>query len=176
MKKQLVKAVVKQSNLQVLARQIGDKMSKNSPTILTGLGVAGIISTTIMAVKATPKALTLIDDEYYNRYDASGTSLDFAQYVTDVDNNLTKKEILKLTWKEYIPTAVMGTVTVACFLGANNINLRRNAALASVYSITEATLKEYQAKVVDTIGAPKEQKIKDEINQDNINRNPVSKK
>ena len=36
---------------------------KHSPEILTGVGIAGMITTTVLAVKATPKALRLIDDK-----------------------------------------------------------------------------------------------------------------
>ena len=69
----------------------------------------------------------------------------------------------------------MGSLTVACIIGANSINLRRNAALATVYSLTEATLKEYQSKVVSTIGEVKEKAIKDEIAKDKIEKNKPKK-
>ena len=35
----------------------------HTPEILTGLGTAGMIFTTVLAVKATPKALKLIDEK-----------------------------------------------------------------------------------------------------------------
>ena len=41
------------------------KAEKNSPAILTGLGIAGGITTTVLAVKATPKALKLIEESKY---------------------------------------------------------------------------------------------------------------
>lgn len=136
-------------------------LTKNSPTILTGVSVAGLISTTILAVKATPKALAIIEIE------------NDARRLSGLGNSyLTKSEIVKATWKCYIPTAIMGGATIACIVGGNNVNLRRNAALASMYSLTEASLKEYQAKVVEVIGEGKATKIKDEIKQDRINRNP----
>ena len=34
---------------------------KHSPEILTGIGIAGMITTTVLAVKATPKALEEIE-------------------------------------------------------------------------------------------------------------------
>lgn len=68
----------------------------------------------------------------------------------------------------------MGVVTIACIIGANSINLKRNAALVSLYSLSEAALKEYQAKVIETLGKQKERKIKDDIAKDRIVKNPVS--
>ena len=38
-------------------------MSKHSPEILTGLGIAGMITTTILAVRATPKAIKKIEEK-----------------------------------------------------------------------------------------------------------------
>ena len=129
----------------------------NSPIILTGLGVAGLVGTTVMAVQATPKAIQAI-----NRADA------------DKERDLTNKEKALVVWKYYIPTAAMGLLTVTCIVGANRISLRRNAALASVYSLTETALREYQSKVVETIGTTKEQKIRDDISQDRLNAHPIS--
>jgi hypothetical protein len=135
----------------------GNSLRINSPTILTGLGVAGLITTVVLAVKATPKALLLLkeSDEYLG-------------YKTTSDPVTT----IKVAWRPYAPAIIMGGVTVGCMIGANTINLRRNAALASIYSLTEATLREYQSKVVETIGEKKEKKIKDDIAKDRIDKNP----
>lgn len=131
-------------------------LSKNSPTILTGFAVAGLISTVVIAVRATPAAMTSINEAEWGKGEV----------------RLTKKELVQYTWKIYIPSALMGAATIGCIIGANQIGMRRNAALAGLYSLTESTLKEYQQKVVDTIGEKKEQKIQDEIAQDRITNNP----
>jgi hypothetical protein len=147
-------------------QKIGDTIAQNSPTILTGLSVAGLISTVIMAVRTTPKAIRIIDVAKTGRYLT-------AQEKNESPDDLTKLDIIKLTWKCYIPVMIMGGVTIGCIIGANSINLRRNAALASAYSLSETVLKEYQSKVVETIGENKERKIKDEIAKDKIIKNPV---
>lgn len=139
---------------------IGAALNKNSPTILTGCAVAGLVGTTVMAVSATPTAMRLVMCEE-NLRAKEGTSLD-----------LTKVEIIKLTWKCYIPTVLMGGATIACIVGANAIGMKRNAALASLYSLTEKSLKEYQGKVIETIGEKKEKKIQDEIAKDQLIKNP----
>ena len=131
------------------------------------MGVFGLVTTTVMAIEATPKALELLEaekDRIYKDWDGPREEI-----------VLSNKTILDLTYKCYIPTAVMGSLTVACIIGANSINLRRNAALATVYSLTEATLKEYQSKVVSTIGEVKEKAIKDEIAKDKIEKNKPKK-
>jgi hypothetical protein len=151
------------TRIRKTAQVILDGARRNSPTILTGFGVAGLIATVILAVKATPKALYLIDKKE-------------REFMKDVEGGrpITKREAIQETWACYVPTAIMGGLTIVCIVGANSINLRRNAALMSVYSLAEATLKEYQAKVIETIGEKKEQQIKDNIAQDKLDKHPLS--
>jgi len=132
--------------------------TKNSPTILTGLAVAGLVSTVISAINATPKALNLLEAERGESHN-------------DADE-LTKLDVIRITWKCYIPATAIGITTILCIIGANSINLRRTAALASVYSITETAFKEYRSKVVQTIGKSKELAVRDEITSDRIKKNP----
>lgn len=132
-------------------------MRKHSPEILIGLGISGSIATTVMAVKATPKALQLIEEK---------------KEEMDTDE-LTKTEIVKAAWKPYIPATIIGVLSISCILGASNVNARRNAALATVYTVAETSLKEYKDKVVETIGTAKEQEIRDSIAKDRIDKNPV---
>lgn len=143
-----------------ILRNLTKFLSKESPNILTGIGITGVITTTILAVKATPKALYLIDLANVEREDFSY-------------RHLTNIEIAKLTWKCYIPTILTGTATIACILGANTIHLRRNAALGALYAITEASMREYQEKVIEMIGKGKEEKLRDDIAQDHLNKDPV---
>jgi len=149
-------------------KQFSRAINRNSPTILTALGVAGLVSTVILAIKATPKALEIIEmEEKYRLCEMQDP--DYAKPIDIVDT-------IKLTWKCYIPTAAMGLSTIVCMVGANSIHLRRNAALASLFTITETALKEYQAKVVEQIGEKKEEKIRGEIAQDKLDANPVNEK
>ena len=143
-----------------IVKNLGGVISKNSPTILTGLAVAGLLTTTILAVRATPKATELIKADSRKQHDGDPYAY-------------TKKEAFLSSWTCYVPTAISGAITIACIISANHISLRRNAALASLYSVTEVALKEYQAKVIETIGRNKEQRVRDDIAGDKIKNNPV---
>lgn len=153
------------NTIQKSLRSSARYLNKRSPTILTGLGVAGVISTAVLAVQATPKALYLIDEKKADIYpDATE------------DVYLTPIEILKATWKVYIPAVIMGGVTITAIITANNINLRRNAALAGLISITQTAMQEYQQKVIETIGEKKEELLRGEIAQDKLNDDPLTAK
>lgn len=135
---------------------------KHSPEILTGIGIAGMITTTVLAVKATPKALVLLEDAEFDKKDETG-------------EELTVPEKIKVCWKCYIPAAVTGIASVTCIIGASSVNAKRSAALATAYSISQTALNEYKEKVVETIGEKKEKDIRYKIAQDRADKKPVSK-
>ena len=126
----------------------------NSPEILTGLTCCGVVGTSIMSGQASVKA---------------------NEELKKAEEELTFKQKFLLTWKFYIPTTLMGGVTMVCAIGSNRISSNRVAAISSLYAIAEKGLKEYQDKVIETIGEKKEQTIKDGIAKDRIDRDPVSK-
>lgn len=153
-------------SIALLSKNATKMMSKNSPTILTVMGVGGLVGTTVMAVKATPKALSLIGENGPSKRFAGGLYLDSLE--------LTKVEIVKLCWKEYIPTVIMGSLSISCIVGANSVNLKRNAALVSLYSVASTNLKDYQGKVVELMGEKKHAKVLDEVAKKKIVDSPVS--
>ena len=53
------------------------------------------------------------------------------------------------------------------------MNRKRNAALAAAYTLTKSTLHDYSSKVVETIGEKKERSIRDSINKEKLDKNPV---
>jgi len=143
-------------------------VSKHSPEILTGIGIAGMIGTTILAVKATPKALKLIEEAEREKYEELHNHSD----VIDREP-LTVVETVKAAWKPYVPAAVTGVAAIGCLIGGNSIHARRNAALATAYQLSTTALKEYKAKVVETIGERKERVIHDKIAEDKIKEKPI---
>lgn len=144
-------------NFQAFFKDAGNRLKKHSPEILTGIGITGMITTTVLAVRATPKALMLIEER----------KLDLNT------EELKKTEIVKTVWPCYIPTLVTGTLSIACVIGASSVNIRRNAALAAAYALSDSTLKEYREKVIENIGEKKEIEVRDAIAKDRIEKNPV---
>lgn len=134
-------------------------VKKHSPEILTGLGVAGFVGSTILAVKATPKALAAIEAEKKRQ---------------EVDK-LTVKDTIKVAWKPYIPAAISGVTAAGCVIGANSIHLRRRAALATAYTLSETALREYKDAAVEALGEKKAEAIQDKIDKNNLEKHPISK-
>lgn len=138
-------------------------IGKHSPEILTGVGVTGMITTTVLAVKATPKALELIG----NRKEELG-------YPRDCEEHLTVMETIKVAWKPYLPAALLCVASASCIIGASTVNHKRNAALATAYALSEKTLLTYRDKVIETIGEKKEKELKEKIAQDEVKNKNTS--
>lgn len=124
-------------------------LKRNSSTILTCVGAAGVVVTTIMAVKATPKALSLLEDAKEEK-----------------GEELTKLEVVKTTAVVYIPTVISGVATIACIFGSNIISKHQQAALMSAYALIDNSYKEYKKKVDELYGEEAGKHVREEIAKD----------
>lgn len=131
-------------NIKTMAKSVWAGAKKHSPEILIGMGIAGAASSVIFAVKATPKAMILLEEK---------------RQELGVEK-LEAKEIIKTAAPVYIPTAVSFGVSVACIVGASSMNARRNAALTAAYTMSESALRTYRDKVLETMGEDKEREIR----------------
>ena len=132
-------------------------VKRNASTILSGLGVAGVIATTITAVKATPKALSLVK-----------------QAEEEKGEKLSKWEKVNVAGVAYIPTALLGTATIACILGANVISRRQQATLMSAYALLDRSYKDYKNKVNELYGEDAGKQIREGIAKDKYTGDKVS--
>lgn len=117
-------------------------LKRNGATILTGLAAVGVVTTTVMAVKATPKALELLEEAKQEK-----------------GEELTKLEKVQVAGPSYIPTAVVCASTLVCLFGANVLNKRQQAALISAYAFLDNSFKEYKAKLKELYGEEAHEEI-----------------
>lgn len=150
-------------NIAPFANRVRKVVMDNSPSILTGVAVAGVVSTAALASKASIGAHKNIEE------DKSTQVVLYGENIT-----VPVRYWVERNWKLYIPTVLVGGATIACIIGANSVNTRRNAALASLYSLTEVASREYKDKVVQLLGEKKEQTLRDELAQETVENNPVS--
>lgn len=112
------------------------KSLKNAaPTILTCLSAIGMVLTIVMAVKATPKAMELLETA-----------------AVEKDDELTKFEVIKTAAPAYISTALLGASTIFCILEANILNKKQQAAYISAYTMLDQTFKAYKSNVKTLYG------------------------
>ena len=149
------KVKMNKSSLLSMFKSVQRVVTKHSPEILTGIGIAGMVSTTVLAVKATPKAIKLKD-----------------KAVKEKGEQLTIKETVKTCWKPYVPAAITGISSIGCLIGGSAVSIRRNAALVSAYKLSENALSEYRDKVIETVGETQEKVIRESVAKDNVIKQP----
>lgn len=136
---------------------------KHSPEILHGLAIAGAITGAVLMVPSTIKALDLIEEEKQTRSEE-----DDDDHIEQVI--LTKKEIVKTTWKCYIPSALLLATSTACIIMGDKTTAKRTTALAAAYKLSEVALQDYKDAVVETIGEEKARIVKEKAAQKKVDR------
>ena len=126
------------------------KIRHASPSILTGLSIAGVVGTTVMAVRATPKALQLIKDK---------------KDELDTDH-LKPMEVAQTTWKCYIPSILIGVGTITCIIGIGCMDKRNQVSLMSAYAMLNESYKQYRKSAKIVYGENADDKIHAEMAKD----------
>lgn len=143
---------MKKIPLKKISKNIINYLGVHTPEILAGMGITGMVTSTILAVRATPAAI-----QHYN------------DYVSNPENEITAFGKIKAVWKDYIPSALLSVTSAACIIGSVSVSNRKNAALATAYKLSEAAFTDYKEKVIEKIGEKKEETIREEIARDKIN-------
>lgn len=130
-------------------------LKRNASTILTCIGAAGVIATSIAAVKATPKAEMLLREAEEEKGD-----------------KLTPLEMVQTAGPAYIPSLLIGASTIACIFGANVLNTRQQATLMSAYGLLDTSYKEYSKKVKELYGEEADNKVKEEVTKEHYTEIP----
>jgi len=146
--------------LQDVTKRTSEAVKHYAPEILTGASVLGLISTSYLASRAAFKSgmIYLEDAVTKSRFDEDEEAPDF----------MSKKELVKQTWKFFIPTVVVGAITAVSIVGSNRVSNSRNIAIMSAAAIGEQAYREYREKTEASLTKPKAQKILDEIGQDQV--------
>lgn len=150
-------------NIQTFGRSFLFSCKKHAPEILTGIGIAGVFTSFGMVVYATPKALKKVEEAKTEKEE---------EYP---EEEFTRIDVIKAAWTCYIPAGITCLAAVTCIISASAVNAKRNAALATAYTLSETALKEYQSKVTEKIGEKKEREIRDEIVADKVKKKKPDK-
>lgn len=136
-------------NRRLLTSKVNRFFKQNSSTILTVLGVCGVVVTSVEAIKSTPKAIQMLDKAKQEK-----------------GEDLTVVETIINAAPAYVPTLIFGGSTIACILGANTLNKRQQASLMSAYAFVDSSYRDYKNKVKEIYGQEAHQNIIDSIAQE----------
>lgn len=159
------------TNFGNIFRPIAKQVSKYGPEIAVGVGIAGMITTTILAVKATPKSLRLIEARKKRRnHEIKEEAKESGKDTVGLIDRLSILDTVKVAWKPYIPAMISGALSIGCIVGASTVHVKRNAALATAYQLAANTLSDYKEKVIETIGEEKEREVQKKVDAKKVEK------
>ena len=172
------------STLSRSFHKVGFKFKKHSPEILAVTGVVGIVTSAVMACKATTKVNDIVNEakETVDKiHESVGKGLhtsDGEEYTEEV----AKKDLtivyaqtgLKFV-KLYGPSVALGIASIACLLGSNHILRKRNLALAAALTNVATSFKEYRGRLVDRFGKDVDRELRFGIKAKEVEETVVDK-
>lgn len=136
-------------------------LRKHGGTILAVAASVGVVATAIETGRATTKAKHLLEvDEALRKYNEDEQGV--------VEEPPTKKQIVLMCWKAYVPAVILGGGTIACILGSNALNKKQIASLTAAYMALGKTYQTYRQKVIENIGLEKEAEIQEQISKEKL--------
>jgi hypothetical protein len=154
----------------------GFKLKKHSPEILMVAGIAGGVTSAILACKATTK-VNFVLEETKDQIDIIHEGTEKGEIMGYLDNGEVgmvpysaedSKKDLSIVYakaglriaKLYAPAVALGVASITCILASNNIIHKRNVALAAAYNTLDKSFKDYRNGVVERFGAELDKELK----------------
>ena len=149
-------------------------VQKHSPEILAGVGVIGVITSGVMACKATMKLNDILEESAETREKIKEVEAN-PRYESEYTPEDAKKDLrincmqtgIKIA-KLYAPAVVLGSASLGCLLASNDILRKRNAALSAAYMTVDKSFKEYRSRVAERFGEEVEKEIRYNIKAQEI--------
>lgn len=116
--------------------------------LLTSLGLSNLIGASLLNIVATKKAVKIVNEK-----------------KEELGRDLTKKEVIQLTWKCYIPGTVALGVGIPCIFVSNSMQVKESAAYAAAYAAAQNTLTTFKQETIKALGEEKTQQIENAVAQ-----------
>ena len=164
------------------AHRIGFKIKKASPEIMVVAGVVGVVTSTVMACKATTKVNDILE-ETRKQVDDVHNVLDSDVISEDEYNNDDAKKDLAIIYtqtgvkliKLYAPSVIVGALSITGILASHKILKKRNVALTAAYATIDRSFKEYRGRVVERFGKELDRELRYNIKAQEIEEKTVDK-
>lgn len=138
-------------------------ITANSPVLLLGTTIAGVVTTGVLAAKAGWKARGIAEEEIKRRFEEE-----------DEFHSLTTQDVARLTWQCYTLPAISGASSIASAVGIHTIHTKRANAMAALYAVTSNKLDDMTEKAEALLGPKKTQQLQNEVAQKAIDRDPFN--
>lgn len=138
--------------------KVGYKIKKHSPEILVVAGIAGVVTSTVMACKATTKLSGILEeskeqiDQIHNYVETEGYSEKYTEEDQRKDLAIVYIQSAVKVAKLYSPAVGVGVISIASIVMSHRILTKRNVALAAAYATIDKSFKSYRNRVIERFG------------------------
>lgn len=155
--------------------RVGFQLKKHSPEILIVTGIVGVVTSAVMACKATTKINDILEDTK-TQVEKVHTVLEDESIPEETYSEEDSKKDLAIIYakaglsfvKLYGPSILLGAVSIASIITSNNILRKRNIALAAAYTVVDTGFKEYRGRVIERFGEELDKELKYNIKAENV--------
>ena len=148
---------MKKLNLSRGMRTVKSVITANSPVLLVGATITGVVATGVLAARGGYKARGIVD----------------AAQAEKGSEPLTKQEKVSLTWLCYAPAALAGATSISSCMGVHLVHTRRFAELAGLYAVTSGKLDDMKDEVEEMLTGKKQQELNDRLAQRSADGSPL---
>lgn len=146
--------------------KVGFIFKKHSPEILMAAGVVGVVTSAVMACKATTKLSGILEeskkeiDQIHEYVEVNGYSEKYTEEDSKKDLVISYTKMSMELVKVYAPSVILGLLSITSILASNNIIRKRNMALAAAYAAIDSNFKDYRNRVVERFGKELDRELK----------------
>ena len=160
--------------------RVGFQIKKHSPEILLVTGVTGVVTSAVMACKATTKVDAIVE-ETKKSIDTIHEGME-AGNICDVEyTEEDGKKDLAIVYiqtgvkfaKLYGPSVLLGLTSIGCILASNNIIHKRNVALSAAYTAIDRSFKGYRSRVIERFGESMDRELRYNIKTQEVKETVV---
>lgn len=165
-------------NIQAMISKAKFVAGKHSPEILLGVGLVGVVASTVMACRATTKAKKLLEEHQENLDIIKNTEIGEEYSEDDQKKDLTIQYTHTAVGfvKLYAPSVILGTASIMSILASHGILKKRNAALAAAYAAVDQGFKDYRKRVVERFGKGVDEQLKYGLKAETIEEKTTDEK
>ena len=137
-------------------------ITANSPALLVGTAIAGVISTAVLAARGGYKARGILDEAAKER-----------AATVPPQPPLDTMEKVKLTWLCYATPGVTAASSILSIVGLHTIHTKRHATMAAMYTVASGKLDTMTEEAEKLLGPKKAQDLTNAMAQKSADENPI---
>ena len=146
---------------------VGFQLKKYSPEIMAVAGVVGMVTSAVMACKATTKASEIIDETKTSVSMIHDLVADQAVPESEYSEEDSKRDLVIVYSKAamkfaklYGPSLIIAGLSAGSILSSTNILRKRNIAIGTAYTALDRSFRTYRDRVIEKFGEDFDKELK----------------